>query len=167
VLASSVGVARLVISLYHTSNALFWTVSPFWLFEYSLPKPAKKLAALCTSWLSHDAYLRTRSLVYYDAVSLRHHHFCIPEIEIPILGFFPIPLVKSFVLMVQRDPQDRCLMASKWLSYNFKVPQDLPLPNKAYLGCLSFPNMAYIIKHMAHTLATANFFTCIVPFPSL
>jgi hypothetical protein len=45
--------------------------------------------------------------------SLKHHHFCIPEIEIPILGFFLIPLVKSLVLMVQRDSQDRFLIVSK------------------------------------------------------
>ena len=45
--------------------------------------------------------------------SPRHHHFCIPKIEILILGFFLIPLVKSFVLKIQRDPQDRFLIASK------------------------------------------------------
>ena len=45
--------------------------------------------------------------------SLKHHHFCIPEIKNPILGFFLIPLVKSFVLIVQRDPQDGFLIASK------------------------------------------------------
>ena len=35
---------------------------------------------------------------------------------------------------------------------NVEVPQDLPLPNRAYLGRLSLPSMAYLIKHMAHKL---------------
>ena len=59
---------------------------------------------------------------------------------------------------------------------NFEVPQDLPLSNKAYLGCLSLPNMAYLIKHMSNWLinlmarglfATAKllYLYCTLPIP--
>ena len=38
--------------------------------------------------------------VYHRCRSVRHCYFCIPEIELPISGFFHIPLAKSLVLAV-------------------------------------------------------------------
>ena len=86
--------------------------------------------------------------------SLKHHHFCIPEIENPILGFFLIPLVKSFVLC--NSPK----RSTRWIFNSFKigqvinseVPSDLLLPNKVYLGHLSLPYLVYLIKHTSNCL---------------
>ena len=43
---------------------------------------------------------QNRNLSVLWCCSLRARHFCIPEIDVPNLGFFLIPLVESFVLKV-------------------------------------------------------------------
>ena len=50
-----------------------------------------------TSWCSVHYMILNKPLW---CCSLRAHHFCIPEIDVPNLGFFLIPLVESFVLKV-------------------------------------------------------------------
>ncbi len=45
-------------------------------------------------------------IIYLWCSSLSHRYFCTAKIGSPNLGIFLIPLVKSFVLTIQRNPQE-------------------------------------------------------------
>ncbi len=68
------------------------SISPFALFMPSVPPP------LLIAW--------SVSLTGLWCSSLSHRYFCTAKIGSPNLGIFLIPLVKSFVLTIQRNPQE-------------------------------------------------------------
>ena len=94
------------------SPSLYLSYSPIRTFWFKLYRKFQLYIQLRSGHLSLLGARRSTFAILWCR-SLRHHHFCIPEIEIPILVFLLIPLLKSFALMVQRDSQDIFLIASK------------------------------------------------------
>ena len=130
-------------SLIYICKQIMLTPAPFSLFKdygyrlfprfaqaFDLDMPVMVKEHLCpvglsnppnsiTNYFSHTPKgrygqdIRINDLLVVWCSSLRGRYIWTAKISIPILVLFLIPLVKSFILSIQRIPQDRFLISSK------------------------------------------------------